>query len=276
MAYQDVKDAVLRSKPRAAATVPALFLFTLRYSGGQSGHLLHDTEKFVRGHGHNSRILGPEIYEGLNAELKGKDPQAQLRHMILHFGYSVQEARTLTISDIKKLLSANMAPKVGEAIAMLTQCKDICSQHSVPSDISLKALGFLQVQLIAVLLDKKRVMNFQTLQETAEDCIRSICREAKLNQANPFQQKSSSSGSGPAIKASKDDQAMLPLGGRVFADVNLIRRCHGLHILQGANLAELCAGHIRTVNTSYRSRAIYWRFASNIYIHIHINKQIHK
>eukprot|EP00439_Symbiodinium_sp_Y106_P003240 s10187_g1.t1 len=206
--YHDVKDAVLRSKPRAAATVPALFVFTLRYSGGQLGHLLHETEKFVRGHGHNSRVLGPEIYEGLNTELKGRDPQAQLRHMILHFGYSVDEARTLTVTDIKKLLAGYMVAKTGQVVSILTQCREFCSQHSVPSAVSLKALGFLQVQLIAILLDKKKVMKFQTVEEAAEDCINSILKEAKLNLANPFQQQASSSSTGPSSKTPKDDQAM--------------------------------------------------------------------
>ena len=158
VSYQDVKDAVLRSKPRAAATVPALFAFTLRYSGGQAGHLLQETEKFVRGHGHNSRILGAEIYEGLNTEMRGKDPQAALRHMILHFAYTVEEARTLTISDIKKLLSSNpnMSAKTSKAIQTLQQCKELCKEHAVPGAIALKALGYLQVDMVAVMLEKKR------------------------------------------------------------------------------------------------------------------------
>ena len=228
--YQDIKDAVLRSKPRAAATVPALFVFTLRYSGGQSGHLLHETEKFVRGHAHNSRVLGPEIYEGLNTELKGRDPQAQLRHMILHFGYSVSEPRTLTISDIKKLLSGPMVVKTGQAIAILTQCRELCSQHSVPSAISLKALGFLQVQLIAVLLDKKKVMKFQAVEEAAEDCINNIMKEAKLNIANPFEQKAGSSSTGSATKTPKDDQAMVQLGGASRHVYIYIYICTDTHI----------------------------------------------
>ena len=46
---QDVKQQVLKSKPRCSSAVPALFMFTLRYGGGTSAHLLHQTEAFVRG-----------------------------------------------------------------------------------------------------------------------------------------------------------------------------------------------------------------------------------
>ena len=211
VSYQDVKDAVLRSKPRAAATVPALFAFTLRYSGGQAGHLLQETEKFVRGHGHNSRVLGPEIYEGLNAELRGRDPQAQLRHMILHFAYTVEEARTLTISDIKKLLSSNMSPKTAKAIETLQECKQLCKDHDVPGAIALKALGFLQVNMVAVLLEKKKVQKHQTLQEAAEECVNLILREASLDFQNPFEKSTVSSSS---KSPGKGEQGMVPLAGR--------------------------------------------------------------
>ena len=265
--YHDVKDAVLRSKPRAAATVPALFVFTLRYSGGQLGHLLHETEKFVRGHGHNSRVLGPEIYEGLNTELKGRDPQAQLRHMILHFGYSVDEARTLTVTDIKKLLAGYMVAKTGQVVSILTQCREFCSQHSVPSAVSLKALGFLQVQLIAILLDKKKVMKFQTVEEAAEDCINSILKEAKLNLANPFQQQASSSSTGPSSKTPKDDQAMVPLGGRcshpdmymyiyihVCAHISYI---YHMHLENRGFMFHACNGSCPSIVPLYMDRCLY-------------------
>ena len=255
VAYHDVKDTVLRSKPRAAATVPALFLFTLRYSGGQAGHLLQETEKFVRGHGHNSRALGPDVYEALNAESKGRDPQAQLRHMILHFAYTVEDARSLTMTDIKKLLSPIMDAKTSRVVQILTDCKDLCSNHAVPSHIALKALGFLQVQMIAVLLQKKKVQKFDTLDEAAEDCINAILRDAKLSFPNPYQHKASSSS--PSGKTGKNDQAMVPLGGRsshphtytytytytytfLYTFTRLYTHISNIHIHMHAGATEIC------------------------------------
>ncbi|CAE7684490.1 unnamed protein product [Symbiodinium sp. CCMP2592] len=217
VAYNDVKDAVLRSKPRAAGTVPALFVFTLRYSGGQAGHLLQETERFVRGQGHNSRALGPDVFEALNVESRGRDPQAQLRHMILHFAYTVEDARALTMTDIKKLLSPSMDAKTGRVVQILTDCKDLCSKHAVPSHIALKALGFLQVHMIAVLLQKKKIQKFDTVDEAAEDCVNTILRDAKLSFPNPYQHKASSSS--PSGKTGKNDQAMVSAGFDIGQDV---------------------------------------------------------
>ncbi|CAE7793648.1 unnamed protein product [Symbiodinium sp. CCMP2456] len=98
--YVDVKDAVLRSKPRSAGTVPALFVFTLRFSGGQTAHFL-----------------------------EANDPGAQIRHMLLHFAYGVADGRALTVTDVKRALSAGMAAKREPAIA-------------------LKAVGYLQMNMV--------------------------------------------------------------------------------------------------------------------------------
>ncbi|CAE7453961.1 unnamed protein product, partial [Symbiodinium sp. CCMP2456] len=173
--YQDVKEAVLRSKPRAAATVPALFLFTLRYSGGQ----------------------------------------AQLRHMILHFAYAIDEARSLTGSDIKKLLGLSMVGKVAHATALLSKCRELCTNNSVPAAISLKYLGFLQVHIIAILLEKKKIMKQETVEKAAEECINEILRETKMTFENPFKHSSSegSSSRSPSGKTTKEEQGLVPLVG---------------------------------------------------------------
>ena len=135
--------------------------------------------------------------------------------MVLHFVYTVHEARTLTITDIKKLLSSNMSAETGKAVAVLSQCGDLCSKHAVPSAVALKALGFLQVNMIAVLLEKKKVMKFDTVEQAAEDCVNGILREAKLHFDNAFQQESTGSSSAKSPgKTAKDEQAMGPFAGR--------------------------------------------------------------
>ncbi|CAE7945745.1 unnamed protein product, partial [Symbiodinium necroappetens] len=193
--YQDIKDVVLRSKPRSAGTVPALFVFTLRYSGGQSAHLLHETEKFVRAHGFNSRLLGPDTYEALNTELKSRDPGAQIRHMLLHFAYGVDDPRALSPSDVKKALSTSMANKREEATKLLEECKALCSAHSVPAALALKAVGFLQVNMVGVLLDKKKFKKHASLQKAAEHCITEIQEGVQIHFPNPFASTTSASSS---------------------------------------------------------------------------------
>ena len=70
--FADVKAKVLRSKPRCGGSAPALFVFTLKFGGGQTRHLLNETEAFVRGHGYGTRVLGPRLVL-VRVELKDHD-----------------------------------------------------------------------------------------------------------------------------------------------------------------------------------------------------------
>ena len=222
VSYADIKEAVLRTKPRSASTVPALFRFTLRFSGGQHAHMLEDTEKFVRAHGYNSRMLGPEIYEALSAEVKGRDPGAVIRHMVLHFGYGAEDARALTVSDVKKVLTPAMASKREAVTKLLEDCRALCSAHAVQAAISLKFLGFLQMNLVAVLLDKKKYKKHENIQKAAEQFVEEIKAAGQLEFPNPF----SSASSGPSTskspnKPAKEDASMLQLA-RMHACVHVL------------------------------------------------------
>ena len=212
VSYADIKDAVLRTKPRSASTVPDLFRFTLRFSGGQHAHMLEDTEKFVRAHGYNSRMLGPDIYEALSTEVKGRDPGAVIRHMMLHFGYGAEDARALTVSDVKKLLTPAMASKREAVTKLLEDCRALCSAHAVQAAISLKFLGFLQMNLVAVLLDKKRYKKHENIEKAAEQFVEDIKAAGQLEFPNPFSSASSGhSTSKSPNKPAKEDASMLQL-----------------------------------------------------------------
>ena len=81
--WSDVKGPVLRSKPTAALTCPMMFPFVLKFSGGVSGHLLEETESFIRAHGHARRKLGPDVFAALSQDLKGTEQYAKYRHCAL-------------------------------------------------------------------------------------------------------------------------------------------------------------------------------------------------
>ena len=81
--WNDVKTAVLRSKPTLAMTCPMMFGFVLKFSGGVSGHLMDETESFIRAHGHARRSLGPDVFAALSQDLKGTEQYAKYRHCAL-------------------------------------------------------------------------------------------------------------------------------------------------------------------------------------------------
>ena len=156
LTFQDVKDEVLRSRPRNSGTVPWLFAFTARFSGGSQGHFLDETDQFVRAHGYPSRSLGPEVYKALSADLRGAEQRVLVRHMLLRFAYTSQDNRALSVSDVKRALAPSMAAKVKEMESTYLRVKDLAEQGQVPATLRLEALGFLQADLVGVLLDKKK------------------------------------------------------------------------------------------------------------------------
>ena len=126
--FTDVKADVLRSKPRCSASAPALFMFTLKFCGGQTGHLLAETEAFVRGHGFGTRVLGLDFYDCLSADIRATtDQRVLLRHMALQFAYGAGDDKALTSSDVKRLLSPAMAAKADAAERLSQVLREYCA-----------------------------------------------------------------------------------------------------------------------------------------------------
>ena len=78
--WSDVKASVLKSKPTHSLTCPSLFTFCVKFSGGCDGHLLQETEDFVKAFGYQRRSLGAEVYDALSADLKGREQRPIYRH----------------------------------------------------------------------------------------------------------------------------------------------------------------------------------------------------
>ena len=182
---QDIKQQVLKSKPRCAAAVPALFVFTLRYGGGASAHLLHQTEAWVRAHGFANRALGIDVYEGLAADVKGADQKVMIRHMALHFAHGLPDDKPLTVSDIKKLLSNPAAAKVDKAQKLATEAKDFLVSSHVAEHVVLEAIGFLYVDLISIILDKKKFKKYDSFEAAVEASVDLANKRSGLSLVSP-------------------------------------------------------------------------------------------
>lgn len=78
--WSDVKASVLKSKPTHSLTCPSLFTFCVKFSGGCDGHLLQETEDFVKAFGYQRRSLGAEVYDALSVDLKGREQRPIYRH----------------------------------------------------------------------------------------------------------------------------------------------------------------------------------------------------
>ena len=170
--FTDVKADVLRSKPRCSSSAPALFMFTLKFCGGQTGHFLAETEAFVRGHGFGTRVLGLDFYDCLSADIKATtDQRVLLRHMALQFAYGAGDEKALTSTDVKKLLSPAMAAKADAAEGLSQQLREYCGQQGVPPHVQLQGMGVLHMDIVSILCEKKKLKRFETLEAAAEASI---------------------------------------------------------------------------------------------------------
>ena len=73
--WSDLAADVLRSRPRCASSCPQIFMFCMKYSSG----LLAATMDHIKANGQSSRILGPETWGHLSADIKGDSQKAKWR-----------------------------------------------------------------------------------------------------------------------------------------------------------------------------------------------------
>lgn len=153
--WDDVKGEVLRSKPTCGPYAPSMFSFILKCSGGLTGQLMRDTEKYVNAVGHVHRSLGGDVFGALIQDVKGPDQHVPTRHMLVRAGYC--NDASIKVSDIKKVFSAGMALKRSEAERVYIQAKEVASTHSSisSSDAVSTLLGDLTVNLAQSLMAKK-------------------------------------------------------------------------------------------------------------------------
>ena len=203
--FQDVKEEVLRSRPRNSGTVPWLFAFTARFSGGSQGHFLDETDQFVRAHGYASRSLGPEVYEALSADLRGAEQRVLVRHMLLRFAYTSQDNRALSVSDVKRALAPSMAAKVKEMESAYLRVKDLAEQGQVPATLRLEALGFLQADLVGVLLDKKKHKKHESMEAACNHWAEKLASKSGTVLSLPFVIPDPQAPPKPAASSKRDD-----------------------------------------------------------------------
>ena len=73
-AYTEIAVQIMKSKPPPhAGTLPMLYKFLLRNSGGNDQWLLQQTESFALNHGRPGKSLGEDIWEALTH--KGLQPE---------------------------------------------------------------------------------------------------------------------------------------------------------------------------------------------------------
>ena len=170
-AFANIKKSILASKPKCATSVPHMYTFCLKASGGAQGLHLKETEQFVRAHCPSSRQLGPELWQALGVDLKGHTSSAVacVRHALVKSAYLRQN---VSVSDCRKL--ATNFEKVKEAdelmLAVRAMLKEQVGDYLQIAGLVM-ALGSMDMCICGMVLSLKQKdeKQYRTVQAVAHD-----------------------------------------------------------------------------------------------------------
>jgi hypothetical protein len=105
---EQLKRAVLKSKPPCAASVPFMIPFVMKYGGGTSASFLTENEQYIVGRCSSERVVAPDLYDAICIDMKGEAQATIFRNGLMKAAYTeihnVQkgESRWITANDAKK------------------------------------------------------------------------------------------------------------------------------------------------------------------------------
>jgi hypothetical protein len=168
VAFADVKLIVMRSKPPCVQSIPGMYQFMLKYSGGAAGAMIRETESFVKANAPSSRTVSPEIWDAIVGDFKGPEQAARFRHGLLKLMYTDVGCK-VTVGDIKKCGSKDVLPSVVIAESLMNELRRIVETEKISAIDARDALGALDLQLAGFVIDKYTKVG--SVSQIAHQCI---------------------------------------------------------------------------------------------------------
>ncbi|CAE6957734.1 unnamed protein product [Symbiodinium sp. CCMP2592] len=173
--YSDIAPEILRSRPPSASALPGIFAFVVKCGGGcDPESFLSKSERHIRARGQPKRSLGPEMWQALSSEVKGKLQYVHWRHMLLKLAFTGQD-KVLSASDVRKALQGGMLAKAAEAEKMSRDMQSILnSANHLTPEVKFATLSEVEVEMAAVILQKKKFTKRETVYEACNDCLQGL------------------------------------------------------------------------------------------------------
>ena len=172
--FLEVKKKALASKPACASSIPAMYSFALKNSGGAKAAYLGETERFVRANAVSGKPLGDDLWMCLSQDRKSGQQCPRFLHGILKTAYV---RRNVQASDVKKAFSnKSIVPKVLEAELLMNEVRALLKNAGEKwlSDYNCeKALGFFDIALVSYTLNLryKDDKAYKTMDGAAHDVV---------------------------------------------------------------------------------------------------------
>ena len=171
---EDIKKRALASKPPFAASLPHMWSFAMKFSGGEQANMMLETEQFVRNNT-KTKLLGDMVWKTIVEESCSKDNtlvrwrHGLQRHAYLH-GISSQDIRN-------SLSSKELLPRVLEANELMLEMRLLlknAGDEFLYHSECVKAIGLFEPALIHFVLGFKLPgeISYQSTDTIANDAVK--------------------------------------------------------------------------------------------------------
>lgn len=151
--FSAVKQRVQRSRPPRMKSIPAMYQWMLKCSGGAQALFLLESEQFIKVHGDTDVVLNSELWELMSVDLKGVEQFVRFRHGLLKCLYADAGCK-LSPADVKRFSSKELSPKVLAANDLMTEVRQFLADNQVELADLWSELGWLDVNLVKFVLGK--------------------------------------------------------------------------------------------------------------------------
>ncbi len=131
-----------------------MYTLVLNLSGGASGHLLRNTESFVRNNS-TSSTLEPTLVKALSVELKSVDQRVLCRHALMKAAYVYQ---CINPKHVKTILQSDVG---GTAEHMMKRFRELVMNLTMDSDLK-QFIEKADVRIIGQLLNIDEIPDCKT------------------------------------------------------------------------------------------------------------------
>ena len=171
---EDIKKRALASKPPFAASLPHMWSFAMKFSGGKQANMMLETEQFVRNNT-KKKLLGDMVWKTIVEESCSKgNTLVRWRHGLLKHAY----LHGISSQDIRKSLSSKeLLPRVLEANELMLEMRLLlknAGDEFLYHSECVKAIGLFESALIQFVLGSKLPgeISYQSADAIANDAVK--------------------------------------------------------------------------------------------------------
>ena len=154
--YEAIHTDIMKNRPKHVESIPGMYQFLRKHGGGKGMKLAKQMCYFLRGETDTTRKVTADVWDALGLDFKGQNQLTMLRHAIMLLLYTDENPKIATVSEIKSLVSKDLASTAADAETVIQELQDAIagSAHSSTPEVLAEFSRFM-VLVVSWLLKKK-------------------------------------------------------------------------------------------------------------------------